>query len=144
MRKRGMKGQNKSFILFCFYFSKEANASALLLCCQVGLVVHDAGEEPIKAHSIQGAKEQLLQDKQGPSPPSSRPRTWPLTPWLPAGQVMWLFISPSFLKFDLRESDLNSFCRTNKLREISEVDVITLDAIHQPFPTLTSGSGRTV
>lgn len=88
MRNGAMKGQNKSFLLFRFYFGKEAKASALLLCCQVGLVFHDAGEEPIKAHSIQGAREQLLQDKQGSSPPSSRPRTWSLTPWPPAGRVM--------------------------------------------------------
>lgn len=65
MRKRAMKGQNKSFILFRFYFWKEARASALLLCCQGGMEFNDAGEEPIKTHSTQDAKEQLLLGKQG-------------------------------------------------------------------------------
>lgn len=55
-----------------------------------------------------------------------------------------MFISHSLLKFDLRENYLSSFCRTNKVREIPEAYIIVLDAIHQPFPTLTAGSGRTV
>lgn len=55
-----------------------------------------------------------------------------------------MLISRSFLKFELREKDLNSFCRANTLREIPEADVLTLDATHQPFPTLPSGPGRTV
>lgn len=105
MRRGAMKGQNNSFILSIFYFLfLEGNKS---FCSSAGLTQWEWClrlwvRNYLKVHYTQHATEQLLLDKQGPPPWSSFPSTWSLIPQMSTWPVRLMFISHSFLKFNLR------------------------------------------
>lgn len=130
MRKRTMKGQIK-FVLFYLFFSfLEENKTSALQLYTVGMVFK--GQKALKS-SLDSVCQRATTGNIGPPVESSCLSARSLIPWLLTGPVMQTFLHRSFLKFSLSWTDSNSFCSTNKLREILEIYVTVLSAIHQCF-----------